>query len=395
MHWAGRLDTLGTEQAYLVLAAARRLEAAGHKVVHLEIGEPDMPTPPHVVEAGVRALRDGLTRYALAAGVPELRDAIARSLAARGVRAGPENVIVTPGAKPMLFCAALALIERGDEVLTPDPGFPIYESVARFAGGRPVYYPLDETRAFAPRVEAIAERITPRTRLLILNLPHNPTGGVAEPQDLARLAELARRHDLWVISDEVYGQIRYDGSRDSIAALPGMAERTVIVDGFSKGYSMTGWRLGYGVMPARLAEPMTTLVINNVSCTATFVQYAGLAALTGSQEPVTRMVSGLRAKRDLLVRGLNAIDGVSCATPAGAFYCFPDIGGALERTGLSCESFAERLLAEQHVAVLAGTAFGPGGTGHLRLCYATEPAELERALAGMRAFVHALAPVSA
>ncbi|PYO82917.1 MAG: aspartate aminotransferase, partial [Gemmatimonadetes bacterium] len=261
MHWAGRLDTLGTEQAYLVLAAARRLEAAGHKVVHLEIGEPDMPTPPHVVEAGVRALRDGLTRYALAAGVPELRDAIARSLAARGVRAGPENVIVTPGAKPMLFCAALALIERGDEVLTPDPGFPIYESVARFAGGRPVYYPLDETRAFAPRVEAIAERITPRTRLLILNLPHNPTGGVAEPQDLARLAELARRHDLWVISDEVYGQIRYDGSRDSIAALPGMAERTVIVDGFSKGYSMTGWRLGYGVMPARLAEPMTTLVI--------------------------------------------------------------------------------------------------------------------------------------
>ena len=395
MHWAARLDTLGTEQAYLVLAAARKVEAAGHTVVHLEIGEPDMPTPPHVVEAGVRALRDGLTRYALAAGVPELRDAIARSLARRGVTAAAENVIVTPGAKPMLFCAALALVEPGDEALTPDPGFPIYESVVRFAGGRPVYYPLDETRAFAPDVDAIAERITPRTRVLILNLPHNPTGGVALADDLTRLAELARRHDLWIIADEVYGQIRYDGRYDSVAALPGMAERTVIVDGFSKGYSMTGWRLGYGVMPATLAQPMTTLVINNVSCTATFVQYAGLAALTGPQEPVTRMVSGLRAKRDLLVSGLNAIDGVRCATPAGAFYCFPDIGGALERTGLSCEAFAARLLAEQHVAVLAGTAFGPGGAGRLRLCYATDPADLERALARMKSFVGALTPAAA
>src|SRR5438105_3819592 len=251
MHAAARLDTLGTEQAYVVLAAARRLEAAGHKVVHLEIGEPDMPTPPHVVEAGVRALRDGLTRYALAAGALALREAIARSLAARGVRAGPDNVVVTPGAKPMLFCAALALIEPGVDVLTPDPGFPIYESVVRFAGGRPAYYPLDETREFAPDVAAIARRITPRTRVLILNLPHNPTGGVASARDLEALAELALRHDLWVISDEVYGQIRYDGRRDSIAALPGMAERTVIVDGFSKGYSMTGWRLGFGVMPPR------------------------------------------------------------------------------------------------------------------------------------------------
>ena len=395
MHSAARLDTLGTEQAYVVLAAARRLEAAGHKVVHLEIGEPDMPTPPHVVEAGVRALRDGLTRYALAAGVPELRAAIARSLAARGVRAGPDNVVVTPGAKPMLFCAALALIEPGVDVLTPDPGFPIYESVVRFAGGRPVYYPLDETRDFAPHVAAIAQRITPRTRVLILNLPHNPTGGVASPRDLEALAELASRHDLWVISDEVYGQIRYDGRRDSIAALPGMSERTVIVDGFSKGYSMTGWRLGFGVMPASLTGAMTTLLINNVSCTATFVQYAGLAALTGPQEPVARMVAGLKLKRDQLARGLNAIDGVRCATPAGAFYCFPDIGGVLERTGLTCESFAERLLAEQHVAVLAGTAFGPEGAGHLRLCYATEPAELERALGALRRFVGALTPAAA
>src|SRR5947209_7576917 len=305
MRSATRLDSLGTEQAYLVLGAARRLEAAGHEVVHLEIGEPDMPTPPHVVEAGVRALRDGLTRYALAAGVPELRDAIARSLAARGVRATAENVVVTPGAKPALFCTALSVIEPGDEVLCPDPGFPIYESVVRFTGGRPVYYPLDERREFAPHVGAIAERITPRTRVLILNVPHNPTGGLATAR----------------------------------------------------------------------------------ACTATFVQYAGIAALTGPQDAVTRMVAGLRTKRDLLVHGLNAIDGINCASPAGAFYCFPDISGVLERTGLTCKSFAKRLLAEQFMAVLAGTAFGPGGEGHLRLCYATEPAELERALERIRAFV--------
>ncbi len=395
MHPAARLDTLGTEQAYLVLAAARRLEAAGHSVVHLEIGEPDMPTPPHVVEAGTRALREGRTRYALAAGVPELRDAIAQSLATRGVLAGPENVVVTPGAKPMLFCAALALIEPGAEVLTPNPGFPIYESVVRFAGGRPVYYPLDERREFAPDVAAIAERITPRTRVMIVNLPHNPTGGLARAHDLAALAELAERHDLWIISDEVYGQIRYDGRRDSIAAIPGMPERTVIVDGFSKGYSMTGWRLGYGVMPASLTGPMTTLLINNVSCTTTFVQYAGIAALTGPQEPVIRMVTGLRAKRDQLVRGLNAIDGMRCATPAGAFYCFPDLGAVLERTGLTSDTFAERLLAEQHVAVLSGSAFGPGGAGHLRLCYATDAAELDKALVRIRRFVDALTPAAA
>jgi aspartate/methionine/tyrosine aminotransferase len=395
MRSARRLDMLGTEQAYTVLGAAKRLEAAGHRVVHLEIGEPDMATPPHIVEAGVRALREGLTRYALAAGVPELRDAIAGSLAMRGVRATAEHVVVTPGAKPILFCTALAVIEPGDEVLCPDPGFPIYESVVRFAGGRPVYYPLDQSRDFAPHVAAITERITPRTRALIVNLPHNPTGGVATPRDLESLAELAQRHDFWVISDEVYGRIRYDGQCDSIAGLPGMAERTVIVDGFSKAYSMTGWRLGYGVMPAWLTEPMTTLVINNVSCTATFVQYAGIAALTGPQDAVTNMVTGLKAKRDLLVRGLNAIEGIRCASPTGAFYCFPDVGGVLDRTGLTCESFAERLLMEQHTAVLAGTAFGPGGVGHLRMCYATAPAELERALAAIGRFVGTLTPVPA
>ena len=395
MHSATRLDTLGTEQAYAVLAAARRLEAAGHTVVHLEIGEPDMATPQHVVDAGIRALRDGLTRYALAAGVPELRDAIAQSLIARGVRATAENVIVAPGAKPMLFAAALALIEPGDEVLTPDPGFPIYESVVRFAGGRPVYYPLHESRAFALDVAALAERITARSRVIIVNLPHNPTGGIATPDELARLAALAQRHDLWVISDEVYGPIRYDDTYDSIAALPGMAERTFLVDGFSKTYSMTGWRLGYGVMPAWLAEPVTRFIINNVSCTATFVQYAGLAALTGPQGAVRRMIAGLRGKRDRMVRGLGAIDGITCPVPAGTFYCFPDISGMLERTGMTCESFAERLLEEAHVAVLAGTAFGPAGTGHLRLCYATDPVQIDLALQRIRAWISSLAVASA
>jgi aspartate aminotransferase len=376
-----------------VLDAARQLEAAGHRVVHLEIGEPDVPTAPHVVEAAIRALRDGRTRYAVAAGVPEFRDAVAQSMARRGVRVAAENVIVTPGAKPMLFCTALALINPGDEVLCPNPGFPIYESVVRFAGGKPVYYPLDKARGFAPDVAAIAALVTPRTRLLILNLPHNPTGGIATSEDLARLAALAERHDLWVISDEVYWHITYGPHSDSIAALPGMSERTVIVDGFSKGYSMTGWRLGYGVMPASLAGPMTTLIINNLSCTATFVQYAGLAALQGPQDSVHRMVAGLKTKRDLIVAGLNAIEGVACATPAGAFYAFPDLSALLDRTGLTCESFAERLLAEAYTAVLAGTAFGPAGEGHLRLSYAADPAHLDLALERIRSWVSSLAAV--
>jgi aspartate/methionine/tyrosine aminotransferase len=384
------MDRLGTEDAYVVLGAARQLEAAGHHVVHLEIGEPDVGTAPHVVEAGIRALREGRTRYALAAGMPALRDAIAQALAGRGVRTFAENVIVTPGAKPMLFCAALALIEPGDEVLCPNPGFPIYESVVRFAGGTPVYYPLVDTRAFAPDVNAMAERITPRTRAIILNVPHNPTGGVASADDLARLAALAERHDLWVISDEVYWQISYGARAQSIAALPGMLERTVIVDGFSKAYAMTGWRLGYGVMPAWLAGPMTTLIINNLSCTATFVQYAGLAALQGPQDGVERWVASLKARRDFVVGALKGIDGVTCATPAGAFYAFPDVSALLERTGMTCQAFAERLLAEAYTAVLAGTAFGPGGDGHLRLSYATEQSELALGLERLKSWVGSL-----
>ncbi len=391
MRSATRLAALGTESAYVVLAAAKRLEAAGHRVLHLEIGEPGMPTPPHVVEAGIRALRDGHTRYAVAAGIPELRSAIADALVGRGVRTTADHVLITPGAKPMLFCAALALIEPGHEVLCPDPGFPIYESVIRFAGGTPVYYPLDSRRGFAPDADALAARITSRTRALVLNLPHNPTGGVATGRDLERLAELAQRHDLWVLSDEVYAHIRYDGRYESIAALPGMLDRTVIIDGFSKAYSMTGWRLGYGVMPTSLVGPMTTLIINNLSCTTTFVQYAGVAALTGSQEPLHRWVASLRATRDGLVSGLNGIDGISCASPAGAFYVFPDVRGVLERAGLSSESLADRLLAEAHTAVLAGSAFGPAGANHLRLSYAGAGTEVELGLERLRGWVASLA----
>jgi len=370
---ASRTDDLGTEAAYLVLEAAQRLEAAGRHVAHLEIGEPDTPTPPHIIEAGVRALRDGHTRYAVAPGIPELRVAIAESLAQRGLSVGPEHVVVTAGAKPALFYAMFALIEPGDEVLCPDPGFPIYESVVRLAGGRPVLYPLDGERGFAPDVHAIAERITPRTGMLVLNLPHNPTGGVAAPGDEERLAELVLRHDLAVLSDEVYGQIRYEGTPSSIAALAGMAERTVVVDAFSKTYAMTGWRLGYGVMPTGMVDRVTTLLINAASCTTTFVQHAGIAALRGPQDPVHRMVAALKTKRDLIVNGLGKIDGIRCACPAGAFYAFPNVASILERAGLKAQGLADRLLADYGAAVLAGTAFGPGGEGHLRLSFATSP----------------------
>jgi aspartate/methionine/tyrosine aminotransferase len=374
------------------LAAARRLEDAGRHVVHLEIGEPDGATPPHVVEAAVRALHDGHTRYVNPAGLPALRDAIAASLAWRGVRGGEaENVVVVPGAKPMLFYALLAVLEAGDAVLVPDPGFPIYPSVVRFAGAVPVRYPLDAHGAVD--VERLAALIGPRTRALVVNLPGNPTGGIATTDDLLAIAELALRHDLIVISDEVYGRIRYDrgGRADSIAALPGMLERTIIVDSFSKTYAMTGWRLGFGVLPAALVERVTTLVVNGTSCTPPFVQLAGLAALTGSQDTVTAAVARLESRRDWLVDGLNGLPGVRCARPAGAFYAFPDVRQVEERAGLSTRQIAARLLEEHGVAVLPGTDFGPGGAGHLRLSFAVSPANLDLALERMRECVSDLA----
>jgi len=389
---SSRLIALSGEGAFEVLAAARRLEAAGRHVVHLEIGEPDGSTPPHVVEAAVRALHDGHTKYVNPAGLPALREAIAASLVSRGVYAAPENVVVVPGAKPMVFYALLAVLEAGDEALVPDPGFPIYPSVARFAGAVPVRYPLDELGGLD--AERIASLIGPRTRALVLNLPGNPTGGVATPEALRRVAELAQRHDLVVISDEVYGRIRYDGRPDSIAALPGMVERTIIVDSFSKAYKMTGWRLGFGVLPAALVERVTTLVVNGTSCTPPFVQLAGLAALTGPQDAVTAAVARLERRRDWLVDGLNGLPGIHCSRPVGAFYAFPDVRQVEERAGLSTEQLAALLLETHGVAVLPGTGFGPGGAGHLRLSFAVPPADLDLALERLGECVSDLAVAS-
>ena len=386
---AARARALSGEGAFAVLEAARRLEAAGRHVVHLEIGEPDAATPQHVIEAGVRALRDGHTRYVAPAGLPALREAIAASLVDRGVRASPDSVVIVPGAKPMLLYAVLALVEPGDEVLVPDPGFPIYPSIVRFAGGIPVRYPLDA--ADGVDVAGLASRIGPRTRALVVNLPGNPTGGVATPAAVAAIADLALRHDLSVISDEVYGRIRYDGPSDSIAALPGLSDRTVIVDSFSKTYAMTGWRLGFGVLPGALVERVTTLVINGTSCTPPFVQLAGLAALTGSQQSVAETVTRLAHRRDWLVDGLNGLPGVRCARPGGALYAFPDVRQIEERAGLSTERLAARLLEAHGVAVLPGTGFGPGGAGHLRLSFAASVTDLDRALERLRDCVSDLA----
>jgi aspartate/methionine/tyrosine aminotransferase len=389
---ASRVIALSGEGAFEVLVAARRLEAAGRHVVHLEIGEPDGSTPPHVVEAAVRALHDGHTKYVNPAGLPALRDAIAGSLAWRGVRgATAENVVVVPGAKPMVFYALLAVVEAGDEVLVPDPGFAIYPSVVRFAGAVPVRYPLDEAGGLdAARIGPL---IGPRTRALVVNLPGNPTGGLATTADLHALADLALRHELVVISDEVYGRIRYDraGRADTIAALPGMLERTIIVDSFSKAYNMTGWRLGFGVLPAALVERVTTLVVNGTSCTPPFVQLAGLAALTGPQDAVTAAVARLERRRDWLVDGLNGLPGIRCTRPAGAFYAFPDVRQVEERAGLSTEQLATLLLETHGVAVLPGTGFGPGGAGHLRLSFAVPPADLDLALERLRECVSDLA----
>ena len=373
------VETLGIESAFEVAAAARRLEAQGRSVVHTEIGEPDGPTPAHIVEGGIRALRDGATRYAPAAGVAALRDAIAAHMADRGVSATAEQVVVTSGAKPMLLYAVLALVRPGDEVLVPDPGFPIYESAVRLVGGVPIPYPVFPTDG-ALRDEAIAAAITPRTRVLVLNLPGNPTGTAVPAAVLDAIAELAVRHDLAVLSDEIYSRLYFAGVHESVASRPGLAQRTVLVDGFSKTYAMTGWRLGYGVMPARLAERVTALVINSTSCVPPFIQLAGLAALAGPQQCVTALVSRLRANRDNIVRGLNAIPHVHCASPSAAFYAFPDVSGLLERSGLSSTTLSRILLDVYGLATLAGSSFGARGEGHLRLSFATSPKLLAAAL---------------
>ncbi len=377
MKLAERMSRLGTETAFEVLAKARALEARGKSVIHLEIGEPDFDTPAHVVEAGANSLRSGDTHYSPSSGIPELRQSIARYAGRkRGLTFSPEQVVATPGGKPIMFFVILALAQEGDEVIYPNPGFPIYESMINFVGATPVPIPLREDKRFRLDVDELASKITPRTRLLIINSPQNPTGSVLERSDVAGIAELAVRHDLTVLSDEIYSEILYEGEHVSIAGFPGMAERTIILDGFSKTYAMTGWRLGYGIMPSGFAPQITRLVTNSVSCTATFVQKAGTAALEGPPDDVLAMVAEFRRRRQVIVDGLNAIPRLRCAMPAGAFYAFPYVGDA----GMDCRAFADYLLNEAGVATLSGTSFGAFGEGYLRLSYANSIANLQAAL---------------
>ena len=381
MRLSQRMARLGTETAFEVLVRARALEAKGRDVVHLEIGEPDFDTPAHIVDAAVAALRAGATHYGPSAGLPELREAVAEdSTRRRGVRATPEMVVVTPGAKPIMFFVIMALVDEGDEVLYPNPGFPIYESMIRYIGGNPVPVRLLEERGFALDVDQLVDRIGPRTRLIIINYPHNPTGGTIPEGGLRAIADAASRFGVPVLSDEIYGRILYEGEHVSIARMPGMEPLAIVLDGFSKTYAMTGWRLGYGIMPAPMAQVVAKLQTNSTSCTATFSQKAAVEALRGDQSPVAAMVQEFRRRRDAIVDGLRAIPGFSCARPRGAFYVFPNI----TRTGYSSKALADRLLEEGGVACLSGTAFGEFGEGHLRFSYANSMENIQEALKRIR-----------
>jgi aspartate/methionine/tyrosine aminotransferase len=377
MKLSERLARLGTETAFEVLVRARALEAKGRSVIHLEIGEPDFDTPAHVTEAAIAALKGGATHYGPAAGLPELRQAIAEdSTARRGVKATPEMVVVTPGGKPIMFYLILALVDPGDEVLYPNPGFPIYESMIRFIGGVPVPVRLLEERGHALDVDQLISKITPKTRLIVLNYPHNPTGGIIPEAGLRAIADAAVSHGIPVLSDEIYSQILYDGKHVSIAACPGMESFAIVLDGFSKTYAMTGWRLGYGIMPAPLAQVLAKLQTNAVSCTASFTQLAGIQALKGDHAPIDAMVAEFRKRRDAIVEGLRQIPGFKCPRPQGAFYVFPNITG----TGYGAKALADRLLEEAGVACLSGTAFGEWGEGHLRFSYANSLENIQEAL---------------
>jgi aspartate/methionine/tyrosine aminotransferase len=372
------MGRLGTETAFEVLAAARRLEAQGKDIVHLEIGEPDFDTPSNIIEAANKALHSGKTHYTPAPGIPELRQAIARYVSnTRGISVDPAQVVVVPGGKPIMFYAILALIDEGDEVLYPNPGFPIYESMIRFVGGKAVPTPLREEKQFGLDVGELESLVTDRTKMVIINSPANPTGGVLEAEDIKAIAKLAQERDLIVLADEIYSRIIYDGSFSSIASLPGMPERTIILDGFSKTYAMTGWRIGFGIMPTKMAEWMARLQTNVNSCTSTFTQRACLDALCGPRDEVNAMLTEFRKRRDFIVAGLNKLRGFRCQMPPGAFYAFPNVEG----TGIDCQVLANRLLEEKGVACLAGTCFGKHGDGFLRLSYANSIPNIAKALA--------------
>jgi len=374
---AERMSRLGTESAFEVLVRARELEARGKQIIHLEIGEPDFPTAPHIIEAAARALRDGWTHYGPPAGLPQLREAIAEDAGRRrGLRVDPAEVVVTPGGKPIMFFTILALVNRDDEVLYPNPGFPIYESMINFVGGRLVPYALPEEREFDVDVGEIIDKLTDRTRLIILNSPHNPTGGVLSRASIASLAEALAGRDVFVLSDEIYNRLIYEGEHASITQFPGMKERTIILDGFSKTYAMTGWRLGYGIMRPELAGQVARLMTNSNSCTASFTQMAGVAALRGDQGCVEQIREEFRRRRSVIVEGLNRIPGFRCPMPHGAFYVFPNIAG----TKRSSRALAEALLNEAGVACLSGTAFGNWGEGYLRFSFANSVENIRKAL---------------
>ena len=381
---ADRMSRLGTETAFEVMVKARALEAQGKDVVHLEVGEPDFDTPENVVGAAVDALQSGWTHYGPAGGDPELKAAIANYInTTRNLDYSADQVVVTPGGKPVMFFLILALLQAGDEAIYPDPGFPIYGSMINFTGAKAVPIPLREENEFELDVNELASLITDKTKLLIINSPANPTGGVLSKDKLERIAGLAVEHDLIVMADEIYAELIYEGEHTSIATFPGMAERTVILDGFSKTYAMTGWRLGYGLFPADLVPSITRLAVNSVSCTSVAVQRAGLAALTGPQDRVSEFREAFRGRRDLIVSGLNAIDGISCVMPKGAFYAFPNVTG----TGLTSKEFADRLLEEYGVAGIAGTSFGEAGEGYIRLSTANSEENLQKALDRVSAMV--------
>jgi aspartate aminotransferase len=377
---AERMSHIGQETAFEVLVRAKALEATGRSVVHLEIGEPDFDTPSHIISAAQHALEAGHTHYGPGAGLPELRQAVSRYLQRwRGLDIDPARVVITPGGKPIMFFAILALINPGDEVIYPDPGFPIYESMVRFVGGRAVAMPLREERRFRFDPDEFRRLVTSKTRLIIINSPHNPTGSVLTRADLQVIADVARERNIVVLSDEIYARIRYTGEHESIATLDGMLDRTILLDGWSKTWAMTGWRLGFGVFPAELVPHLERLISNSVSCTASFAQHAAIAALDGPQDSVGQMLDEFTARRAVIVAGLNALPGVRCLEPDGAFYAFPNITG----TGFASRDLADRLLDEAGVACLSGTAFGSYGEGFLRFSYANSLANINVALERM------------
>jgi aspartate/methionine/tyrosine aminotransferase len=384
--FAERMSRIGTEGAFEVLARARLLEASGREVIHMEIGEPDFATPDNIVEAAVGALQSGYTHYTPAPGIMEVRETVAGFVNRRlGVEVAPAEVVLVPGSKNVLLFTLLACVEPGEEVIYPDPGYPVYESLINFVEAKAVPIRLREERDFRMDLEELAALVTPRTRMLIVNTPQNPTGGVLTREDVEFIARLARDHDLLVVSDEIYSQIVYGFEHVSLLSLPGMRERTILMDGMSKAYAMCGWRLGYGIAPEALADKMSTLMINSSSCAAAFTQMAAIEALESpeSARAVDRMVDAFRSRRDLVVDGLNAIPGVRCARPQGAFYAFPNITG----TGIDERTLADRLLNEAGVAVLAGTAFGPGGAGYIRLAYTNSEENLRRGVERIGSFI--------